>query len=211
MKRLISLFSTLLLASAVSAQNIEEIQRQALQQQKQYAEMYKDMMPTYADTLGVYAVHGDKIECIDPIKMQNTKIGASPFTAKASIVFPRTTSRQHFNGTAVLRIYLGTPKPQDTQRYYMFSNGKTPDDFAIVKFKIKKGTRRLKTFSSGFFGIGGGSSVGAGQADDISIESTKLRDNLYEIRISGPAGEYGVAPISNGSAGYFGVYDFTIE
>ena len=143
--------------------------------------------------------------------MQNTKIGASPFTAKASIVFPRTTSRQHFIGTAVLRLYLGTPRPQDMQRYYMFANGKTPDDFQIVEFKVKKGTRRLKTFSSGFFGIGAGSSVGAGQADDITVESIKLRDNLYEIRVSGPEGEYGIAPVFNGNAGYFGVYDFSID
>ena len=43
------------------------------------------------------------------------------------------------------------------------------------------------------------------------MEYRQLRDNVYEITVTGPAGEYCIMPVLNGTAGYAGVFDFTLE
>ena len=56
-----------------------------------------------------------------------------------------------------------------------------------------------------------GSKIGVSIAKDVSVEYRQLRDNVYEITITGPAGEYCIMPVLNGTAGYAGVFDFALE
>ena len=164
----------------------------------------------YADSLGVYALQNNKFISVDPIKAQRSRMSTTIFTIKSSNVFPRKTSKAHFNKKAVLRIYTGIPKTQDKYRYRHFTNDMTIDDYMVIKFKSKRDSRRLTVGNAGIFFIGGGS-FGAKPAKDLNIKKTCLKDGVYELEITGPAGEYGIAPIYHGSAGHVGVYDFTID
>ncbi|MEG1885967.1 MAG: hypothetical protein RR182_06745 [Alistipes sp.] len=57
----------------------------------------------------------------------------------------------------------------------------------------------------------GSSSIGASEAKELKMETKQLRPNVYEITVSGPAGEYCIMPMINGAGGYSGVFDFTIK
>lgn len=46
---------------------------------------------------------------------------------------------------------------------------------------------------------------------DVKVETKKIRNNVYEITVTAPAGEYCIMPVINGIGGYAGVFDFTIE
>ena len=89
----------------------------------------------------------------------------------------------------------------------MFTPSYSVKDFSVGKFEVKKGVRYLTTAKISIIG----STIGAGEAKGVTVQSTKLRDNVYEITVTGPAGEYCIMPVLNGVAGYAGVFDFTIE
>ena len=89
----------------------------------------------------------------------------------------------------------------------MFTPSYSAKDFGVGRFEVKDDKRYLST---AVVSIVGGK-LGADSAEDLSIETTKLRDNVYEITVSGPAGQYCIMPIINGTAGYTGVFDFSLE
>lgn len=161
-----------------------------------------------ADSLGVYTVRGSSIEKIEMINYQQTKISTYVIKGKVQLVFEGVTSTHHFKDTAVLRLYFGMPSPYNMSKYYMFMPSYSVKDFNVGCFDVKKGMRYLTSAS---ISIIGGSSIGAKKAKDVKIETNQLRQNVYEIKVAAPAGEYCIMPVINGVGGYAGVFDFTIE
>lgn len=160
------------------------------------------------DSIGVYAVRGSALDRIDVLNYTQTKISSSIIKGKAKLAFAGSTSSNRFTGGAArFRLYFGTPSPYDVAKYYMFTPSYSVKDFSVGKFEVKKGVRYLTTAKISIIG----STIGAGEAKGVTVQSTKLRDNVYEITVTGPAGEYCIMPVLNGVAGYAGVFDFTIE
>ena len=56
-----------------------------------------------------------------------------------------------------------------------------------------------------------GSKIGVSTAKGVNVEYRQLRDNVYEITVTGSAGEYCIMPVLNGTSGYAGVFDFALE
>lgn len=162
-------------------------------------------LPSFAqtDSIGVYSVRGAFVDRVDVLNYKQTKITLG----KAKLVFPGATSQHRFTGVATFRLYFGTPSPYEINKYYMFTSSYSVADFSVGKFDVKNGNRYLTTASVSIFGA----RIGASEANDLTVESVKLHDNAYEITITGPVGEYCIMPIINGTAGYAGVFDFTIE
>lgn len=158
------------------------------------------------DSIGVYSVRGNTVNRIEVLNYNQTKISGG-LKSKAKLVFDGETSVNRFNGSATFRLYFGTPSPYDVAKYYMFTPSYSAKDFSIGKFEVKKGNRYLTTAAVSIIG----SKIGAGKAKDVNIEYKQLRNNVYEITVTGPAGEYCIMPVINGVAGYTGVFDFTIE
>ena len=159
------------------------------------------------DSIGVYAVRGSALDRIDVLNYTQTKISSSIIKGKAKLAFAGSTSCNRFTGAARFRLYFGTPSPYDVAKYYMFTPSYSVKDFSVGKFEVKKGVRYLTTATISI----AGSTIGASEAKDVVVSSIKLRDNVYEITVTGPAGEYCIMPVLNGVAGYAGVFDFTIE
>lgn len=159
------------------------------------------------DSIGVYAVSGSALDRIDVLNYTQTKVSSSIIKGKAKLAFAGSTSSNRFTGAARFRLYFGTPSPYDVAKYYMFTPSYSVEDFSVGKFEVKKGVRYLTTAKISVIG----STIGAGKAKGVTVQSTKLRDNVYEITVTGPAGEYCIMPVLNGVAGYAGVFDFTIE
>lgn len=159
------------------------------------------------DSIGIYAVHTDLLSRIDLLTHKQIKISSAVVKSKAKLSFNGTTSQNKFNGTAKFRLYFGTPSSYDVAKYYMFTPSYSDKDFSVGKFEVKKGVRYLTTATVSIVS----STIGAKEAKGIAVNSVKLRDNVYEITVTGPAGEYCIMPVLNGAAGYAGVFDFTIE
>lgn len=160
------------------------------------------------DSIGVYSVRDSLIERIDVLKYKQTKISSSMFKGKAKLAFDGTTSTNVFTGSATFRLYFSIPSPYDAAKYYMFTPSYSAKDFGVGKFEVKKGVRYLTTAN---ISILGSSSIGASEAKELKMETKQLRPNVYEITVSGPAGEYCIMPMINGAGGYSGVFDFTIK
>jgi len=158
------------------------------------------------DSIGVYVVHNNAVSRVEAINYNQTKISGG-LKGKAKLVFDNATSANRVSSPAAFRLYFGTPSPYDVAKYYMFTPSYSAKDFSVGKFEVKKGKRYLTTAVVSIIG----SKVGADKAKDINIEYKQLRNNVCEIIITGPAGEYCIMPITNGVGGYTGVFDFTIE
>ncbi|WP_294610959.1 hypothetical protein [uncultured Bacteroides sp.] len=158
------------------------------------------------DSIGVFSVRNGVTNRIEVLNYNQTKISGG-FRSKAKLVFEGATSANRFNGSATFRLYFGTPSPYDAAKYYMFTPSYSAKDFNVGRFDVKKGNRYLTTVSVSIIG----SKLGAGKAKDVNVEYKQLRNNVYEITVTGPAGEYCIMSVRNGVAGYTGVFDFTIE
>lgn len=158
------------------------------------------------DSIGVYSVRNSVVNRVEVLNYNQTKISGG-LKSKVKLVFNGTTSTNRFNGSATFRLYFGTPSPYDVAKYYMFTPSYSAKDFNVGKFEVKKGNRYLTTVAVSIIG----SKIGAGKAKDVNVEYKQLRNNVYEITVTGPAGEYCIMSVINGVAGYTGVFDFTIE
>lgn len=163
---------------------------------------------TPADSLGVYAIYGDKITPVELIDYHNTKISMGFMSAKTKLEFDNETSPHHFNGAAKFRIYFGQPSPYQAARLYMFAPNFSIRDFGIGQFEVKKGRRLLTTTKVSVFS---GGDIGAQQAEEFTIETLEIRPGVYEVTVIAAPGEYCIMHTFRGSAGYGGVFDFTIE
>lgn len=163
---------------------------------------------TPSDSVGVYAVNADGINPMELINYKNTKISKGFMSAKAKLEFDGATSPNHFKGTAKFRLYFGQPNPNDMARLYMFMPNYSVKDFGIGRFEVKKDCRQLTTANMSVFG---GGNAGAKQTDKLSYETVEIRPGLYEVTVTGVPGEYCIMHTFRGSAGYGGVFDFTIE
>ena len=159
-----------------------------------------------ADTVGVFAVANQELTRIDCLQYSHTKISGAVVMAKSKLCFDGQTSKNQFTAKAVFRLYFGVPSAADVRKYYMFTPSYSAKDFDIVKFKVKKGRRYLTTSTVSV--VGG--RMGAKQAKDVQVKTVQLKPNVYEITVTGPAGEYALTPAVNGVAGFAGVFDFTL-
>lgn len=157
------------------------------------------------DSIGVYLISNGKANRVETIRYSQTKISGG-FKSKAKLVFDSSTSQNRVSAPATFRLYFRMPAPQEVMQYYMFAPSYSAKDFSVGKFDIKKGKRYLTTAVVSITG----SKVGASKADGIDIQHKLIRDGVYEVTVSGPAGEYCLMPTINGTAGYSGVFDFTI-
>lgn len=163
---------------------------------------------TPSDSVGVYAVNADGINPMELINYKNTKISTGFMSAKAKLEFDGATSPNHFKGIAKFRIYFGQPSPNDMIRLYMFMPNYSIKDFGIGQFEVKKKNRLLTTANMSVFS---GGNAGAKQTENITYEAVEIRPGVYDITITGVPGEYCIMHTFRGSAGYGGVFDFTIE
>ena len=159
------------------------------------------------DSIGVYAVRGSALDRVEILNYSATKISKGFMKAKARLEFSGAASANQFDGSATFRLYFGAPSPYETAKYYMFTPSYSAKDFGVGRFEVKDGKRYLSTATVSIVG----SKLGADGAEDLNIETTKLRDNVYEITVSGPAGQYCIMPVINGTAGYTGVFDFSLK
>ena len=158
------------------------------------------------DSIGIYKVDNAGISRVEAARPAQTKI-SGVFKTKAKVVFNGSSSQNRFKGSATFRLYFGMPSPYDAAKYFMFTPSYSVKDFSVGKFEVKKENRYLTTASVSIVG----SKIGVSAAKDVSVEYRQLRDNVYEITITGPAGEYCIMPVLNGTAGYAGVFDFALE
>lgn len=158
------------------------------------------------DSIGIYKVDNAGISRIEAARPAQTKISGG-LKSKAKVVFNGASSQNRFSGSATFRLYFGTPSPYDAAKYFMFTTSYSVKDFSVGKFEVKKENRYLTTVSVSIVG----SKVGVSAAKGVNVEYRQLRDNVYEITVTGPAGEYCIMPVLNGTAGYAGVFDFTLE
>ena len=158
------------------------------------------------DSIGIYKVDNAGISRVEAARPAQTKI-SGVFKTKAKVVFNGSSSQNRFKGSATFRLYFGMPSPYDAAKYFMFTPSYSVKDFSVGKFEVKKENRYLTTASVSIVG----SKIGVSSAKDVSVEYRQLRDNVYEITITGPAGEYCIMPVLNGTAGYAGVFDFALE
>ena len=159
------------------------------------------------DSIGIYKVDNAGISRIEAARPAQTKISGG-LKSKAKVVFNGASSQNRFSGSATFRLYFGTPSPYDAAKYFMFTPSYSVKDFIVGKFDVKKENRYLTTAS---VSIVGSSKIGVSAAEDVNVEYRRLRDNVYEITVTGPAGEYCIMPLLIGTAGYAGVFDFALE
>ena len=122
-------------------------------------------------------------------------------------MFNSAASQNRFAGSATFRLYFGTPSPYDATKYFMFTPSYSVEDFIVGQSEVKKEKRYLTTATASIVG----SKVGVSAAKGVNVEYRQLRDNVYEITVTGPAGEYCIMPVLYGTAGYAGVFDFALE
>lgn len=158
------------------------------------------------DSIGIYKVDNAGISRVEAARPAQTKI-SGVFKTKAKVVFNGSSSQNRFKGSATFRLYFGMPSPYDAAKYFMFTPSYSVKDFSVGKFEVKKENRYLTTASVSIVG----SKIGVSAAKEVSVEYRQLRDNVYEITITGPAGEYCIMPVLNGTSGYVGVFDFALE
>lgn len=158
------------------------------------------------DSIGIYKVDNGCISRIEAARPAQTKISGG-FKSKAKVVFNGASSENRFRGSATFRLYFGTPSPYDASKYFMFAPSYSVKDFIVGKFDVKKENRYLTTASVSIVG----SKIGVSVVKDVNVEYRQLRDNVYEITVTGPAGEYCIMPLLIGTAGYAGVFDFALE
>ena len=158
------------------------------------------------DSIGIYKVDNAGISRVEAARPALTKI-SGVFKTKAKVVFNGSSSQNRFKGSATFRLYFGTPSPYDVAKYFMFTSSYSVKDFSVGKFEVKKENRYLTTASVSIVG----SKIGVSAAKNVSVEYRQLRDNVYEITVTGSAGEYCIMPVLNGTSGYAGVFDFALE
>ena len=158
------------------------------------------------DSIGIYKVDNGCISRIEAARPAQTKISGG-FKSKAKVVFNGASSENRFRGSATFRLYFGVPSPYDASKYFMFAPSYSVKDFIVGKFDVKKENRYLTTASVSIVG----SKIGVSTAKGVNVEYRQLRDNVYEITVTGSAGEYCIMPVLNGTSGYAGVFDFALE
>lgn len=143
---------------------------------------------------------------MEALRPAQTKI-SSVLKIKSKVVFNGAASQNRFAGSATFRLYFGTPSPYDAAKYFMFTPFYSVKDFSVGRFEAKKENRYLTTVTVSIVG----SKVGVNTAKGVNVEYRQLRDNVYEVTVTGPAGEYCIMPVLNGTSGYAGVFDFALE
>lgn len=168
-----------------------------------------------ADSVGIFALVDSQAVRMDKITHNAIKGSGGLASAatfgmakiKSKLQFKGNTSPNHFKGTATFRMYFGTPQTTDIVNLYQFSANYSAKDFEVARFDVKKNTRTLTGVSFSLLG----SSVGVSSADDLSVTVKELRPKVYDITVTGKPGEYCFMFVANGTNGFGGVYDFTIE
>ena len=158
------------------------------------------------DSIGIYKVDNAGISRVEAARPTQTKISGG-LKSKAKVVFNGSSSQNRFRGSATFRLYFGVPSPYDASKHFMFTPSYSVKDFIVGKFEVKKENRYLTTASVSIVG----SKIGVSTAKGVNVEYRQLRDNVYEITVTGSAGEYCIMPVLNGTSGYAGVFDFALE
>lgn len=161
------------------------------------------------DSIGVYSVRDGSVQRVEMIKPVGTKVSSAIVSGKVKLQFENTTSETVFNGSAKFRIFYAVPSAYDAAKYFMFTPAYSVKDLSVAQFTVKK---KMRYLTSSTVSIIGGSTIGTKKAKDINIETKQIRPNVYEVTITGPAGEYCLLPVLNGMAtAHSGVFDFTIK
>lgn len=167
------------------------------------------------DSVGIFAIIDNKAVRMDKITHQAIK-GSGGLASmatfgmakiKSKLQYKGATSPNHFKGTATFRMYFGTPQTADMVNLYQFAANYSAKDFEVARFDVKKNARLLTGVSASLLG----SSVGVASADDLDVTVKELRQKVYDITVTGKPGEYCFMFMANGTNGFGGVYDFTIE
>lgn len=167
------------------------------------------------DSVGLFAIHGEKATRIDKITHNGIKGSGSLASLatlgvakiKSKLEFKGETSEHQFEGTAALRMYFGNPSPQQMVNLYMFTPSYNIKNFDVARFDVKKGKRLLTGIKVSITG----SHLGVESANDMQVETKEIRNGVYDISVKGKPGEYCLMFTANGTGGFGGVFDFTIK
>lgn len=211
-KKLITLISVLFTFFSASAQYSQDSATQAATQAVMQAAA---KMMSGSDTIGIFARQSGKLIRMEPINFSGTRVNplAASFTygiarTKVKTTYRGTTSPYVFtNNTATFRVYFGNPSISQMQRYYMFANSSIRD-LSVSKFQIKRNKRMLV---NGSYSVWTGMRTGTETSDEISIQYSAVRDNVYDITVKALPGEYCLIINTAGAGGYMPVFDFTIK
>ena len=161
-----------------------------------------------SDSIGIFAVHDGQHVRMERITHQMIKTSGFALTGmRSKLEFKGATSPNQFKGSARFMMYFGQPPADQMVNLYQFTAAYSPRNFEVARFEVKKKVRRLTGISVSILG----STVGVESDDSLSVEVTELRKNVYVVDVTGSPGEYCFMFSANGSGGFGGVYDFTIE
>ncbi len=171
--------------------------------------LFTAVVYSQTDSIGVYSVCNGSVQRVEITKPVGTKMSSAVFSGKVKLQFDNATSETVFNDSAKFRVFYAVPSPYDAAKYFMFTPSYSIKDLSVAKFTVKKEMRYL---TSSTVSIIGSSTIGAKKAKDVNIVTKQIRPNVYEITITGPAGEYCLLPLLNGIAtAHSGVFAFTIK
>jgi len=167
------------------------------------------------DSIGVYAIHGNTITSVEKLTHRSIKSGNGMAMAfsfgiakiKTRLEYNGETSNEHFTHTATLRIYFGNPQIDQIQNYYMFTPDRSIKNFEVAKFEMKNKRRYLVAGTVSPYA----STLGVASTKDVEVSTTRIRDGVYGLTITGKPGEYCLMYSADGRAGFGGVFDFTLE
>lgn len=155
------------------------------------------------DSLGIYMLKDGIYTQMKQIHYKQIKIGIG----KASNVFDGNNSDNKFIGKAKFKFYFGPVPLNKLADYYMFSDQYSIKDYGVSEFKVKKDSRLLSTVQGSIFGI----KTGTVQTNKVKVNTTVLREGVYELTVEGTPGEYCIMLTRNGIGAYSGVYDFSLS
>lgn len=164
------------------------------------------------DSVGIYAVHEDKMEAMKHIEAEENRVTMNDFASKWLLTFYGNSSNYVFtNGKAHFKIYFTHDLNSISAYYKMFSSKLTIEDFFIGKFKVKGKKREFVGARNRRGMIGDAHTVSKGEQDeDVKVTINKLKDNVYDMIVEGTPGEYLLTwNESNSSSNE--VFDFTIK
>lgn len=157
-----------------------------------------------SDSVGVWAISDNGMTRIKRITPRRIK-GSGFISVKAKLAFDGATSDHVFSDTAKFRMFFGNAPMTEIHNLYMFGSNYSPNDFEIGEFQQKKDSRLLTGITAKPFS----SQIGASETKDVSVKVTKLRNGVYDMTVSGKAGEYCI--MFAGASGFNGVFDFTLK
>lgn len=165
------------------------------------------------DSVGIYSVKDGKKEALDHVTSHEGTTKFSLSRANNILYIPNSTSKCTFDGKACFRIYFTHDINSISEKYYMFSNNLTMDDFFVIDLKANKSKDRREYFSgstqTGDFYSKGKAKAGSA-SKKVKMTVNKVRESVYDVIVEGEPGEYAITWVEHNRLDG-PLFDFTIK